>query len=149
MIIDSLENAEKYVNLNPRFAQAFEWIKNNDLNAIEDGKFDIADGIKGIMSTKGGKTAEESLQKFECHRKFLDIQLCISGKETIAWKPLSKCQNVKEAYSDEKDVAFYDEQPDMFFQLTDNQFGIFYPEDVHAPMIGEGVIKKLVLKVKI
>jgi biofilm protein TabA len=37
----------------------------------------------------------------------------------------------------------------MYFQLTDGQFGIFYPEDVHAPMIGEGEIKKLVFKVKI
>ena len=29
------------------------------------------------------------------------------------------------------------------------QFAIFYPEDVHAPMIGEGMIKKLVLKIKL
>jgi beta-galactosidase beta subunit len=36
----------------------------------------------------------------------------------------------------------------MYFELTDNQFAIFFPEDVHAPMIGEGVIKKLVVKVK-
>ncbi|HQZ25814.1 MAG TPA: hypothetical protein PLD18_10990 [Flavobacterium sp.] len=26
---------------------------------------------------------------------------------------------------------------------------MFYPEDVHAPMIGDGEIKKLVFKVKI
>jgi YhcH/YjgK/YiaL family protein len=37
----------------------------------------------------------------------------------------------------------------MFFQLTDGQFAIFFPEDVHAPMIGEGEIKKVVIKVKI
>jgi len=39
--------------------------------------------------------------------------------------------------------------PDMFFGLTDGQFVIFFPEDVHAPMIGEDEIKKLVIKVKI
>jgi len=34
--------------------------------------------------------------------------------------------------------------------LTDNQFAIFFPEDVHAPMIGgDAEIKKLVIKVKI
>jgi beta-galactosidase beta subunit len=37
----------------------------------------------------------------------------------------------------------------MFFELTDNQFAIFFPEDVHAPMIGDEVIKKLIVKVKI
>jgi beta-galactosidase beta subunit len=48
-----------------------------------------------------------------------------------------------------KDVLFYDDAPDMFFQLTNLQFAIFFPEDVHAPMIGEGNIKKMVIKVKI
>ncbi len=52
-------------------------------------------------------------------------------------------------YHAEKDVQFYHDTPDTFFQLRDGQFAIFFPEDVHAPMIGEGTIKKLVIKVKI
>ena len=149
MIIDSLENSDKYNSLNPRFAAAFAWVKSQDLNNLTDGTYEIQDGLKAIMSAKGGKTAAESLEKFECHQKAIDIQLCISGTETIGWKPISKCSNFKAEYNPEKDVTFYNETPDMYFQLTDNQFGIFFPEDVHAPMIGEGVIKKLVLKVKI
>jgi biofilm protein TabA len=46
-------------------------------------------------------------------------------------------------------VLFYADAPDMHFSLKDGQFVIFYPEDVHAPMIGEGPIKKLVVKVRI
>ena len=149
MIIDSLENAEKYNSVHPLFAKAFEYLKSQDLNSIEDGKFDIAEGIKGIMSAKPGKSEAESLEKFECHKKNIDIQVCISGTEIIGWKPLAKCTSVKSEYSDEKDVAFYNDKPDMYFQLTDNQFVILFPEDVHAPMIGDGVIKKLVLKIKI
>ena len=44
---------------------------------------------------------------------------------------------------------FYSDAPDMYFQLNDNQFAIFFPEDIDAPMIGEGEIKKLVIKVKL
>ena len=149
MIIDSLENADKYFSLNPFFAAAFAWVRSQDLNNLADGTYQIQEGLKAIMSAKGGKTAAESLEKFECHQKAIDIQLCISGTETIGWKPISKCKNFKAEYNPEKDVTFYDETPDMYFQLTDNQFGIFFPEDVHAPMIGEGLIKKLVVKVKI
>jgi beta-galactosidase beta subunit len=36
----------------------------------------------------------------------------------------------------------------MYFELTNKQFAIFFPEDVHAPMIGKGNIKKMVIKVK-
>jgi biofilm protein TabA len=46
-------------------------------------------------------------------------------------------------------VRFFSDTPDMFFQLTGGQFAIFFPEDVHAPMIGKGEIKKIVIKVKI
>ncbi len=32
MIIDTLDNLEKYVSLNPLFPKAFEYLKSTDLN---------------------------------------------------------------------------------------------------------------------
>ena len=149
MIIDTLANAAKYTGLNPLFAKAFEYLHDKDLQKLEDGKFDISEGLKLIVNTANGKTAEASLAKFECHDKNIDIQICVKGLEKIAWKPREKCVAPNGVYNPEKDVRFFSDSPDMSFQLTDNQFAIFYPEDVHAPMIGEGEIKKLVFKVRI
>lgn len=149
MIIDTLENAERYTSIHPLFAKAFEYIKSLDLKAAEIGKSDLSESLKIIVSEKEGLTAAESAAKFECHNKNIDIQLCISGTEQIGWKPRSTCSSLKAEYNEEKDVSFYNDAPDMHFQLSDNQFAIFFPEDVHAPMIGEGVIKKMVVKVKI
>jgi len=149
MIIDTLANADKYISLHPSFAAAFAYIKAQNLAEAEIGKSDISEGLKAIYSDKNGMSAAESIAKFECHNKNIDIQLCIRGKETIGWKPRSSCTSQNGAYNTEKDVLFFNDAPDMYFQLTDNQFAIFFPEDVHAPMIGEGAIKKLVIKVKI
>ncbi len=149
MIIDTLENAERYTSIHPLFAKAFEYIQSLDLKAAEIGKSDLSESLKIIVSEKEGMTAAESAAKFECHNKNIDIQLCISGTEQIGWKPRSTCSSLKAEYNEEKDVSFYNDAPDMHFQLSDNQFAIFFPEDVHAPMIGEGVIKKMVVKVKI
>lgn len=149
MIIDTLNNASKYFSLHPLFAKAFAFINATDLANAADGKSEIAEGLKAIFSNAPGKTKEASVAKFECHNKNIDIQLCISGTETIGWKPREKCKNGNGGYNDEKDVQLYNEEPDTFFQLTNGQFAIFYPEDVHAPMIGEGAIKKVVIKVKI
>ena len=149
MIVDSLHNAAQYSSLHPLFEKAFQYLKNNDLNTLEDGTIAIHNGLKLIVSTKSGKTVEESLAKFECHNQNIDIQFCVSGNETIAWKPREKCTEPKGEYNPEKDVLFYNDTPDMLFQLTNNQFVIFYPNDVHAPMIGNEIIKKLVFKVKI
>lgn len=150
MIIDTIQNASKYFLVHPLFAKAFDYIKQTDLQSKEPGKYEIdGDKLKAIFSDKKGMTTEESIAKFECHNKHIDIQLCISGVETIGWKPREKCTTEKGPYNEEKDVLFYTDSPDMYFQLTDGQFVIFFPEDVHAPMIGENEIKKLVIKVKI
>lgn len=148
MIIDTLDNAAKYYNVHPLFQKAFEYIKTQDLKSLEVGKFDISEGLKGAIAEKEGMTAEDSASKFECHDNHIDIQLCITGPEIIGWRPRSKCSSLKGEYNAEKDVLFYNEAPDMHFTLNDNQFAIFFPEDVHAPMISEGVVKKMVVKVK-
>ena len=150
MIIDNLQSASKYISLHPLFAKAFEYINNTDLSNLEAGKFEIdGDNIMAVVINKSAVTKEESIAKFECHNKYIDIQLCISGIEIIGWKPRSSCVLPKGEYSAEKDVLFYDDAPDTYFSLTNMQFAIFYPDDVHAPLIGEGQIKKLVLKIKI
>jgi len=149
MIIDTLAKAEKYYGLHKNFKVAFDYLKSTDLGTLADGKFDVADGVKVIVSNNPGKTAEVAAEKFECHNQNIDIQVCIHGHETIGWKPRIDCHNPQAEYSEEKDVLFFYDKPDMHFALKDGQFVIFFPDDVHAPMIGEGLIKKLVVKVKI
>jgi biofilm protein TabA len=148
MIIDSLENSGKYISLHPRFAKAFEYLKTVDLATIEVGKYPI-DGkdIHASVSAKDGVTKDAA--KFEAHDHYIDIQVCPSGTETLGWKPREECSDIKEPYNSEKDVTFFNDKPGTYFQLHAGQFAIFYPEDVHAPMIGEGVIRKLVIKVKL
>ncbi len=149
MIIDTLTNASKYFSVHPLFEKAFAYIRQTDLPNAPDGKLDVGEGVKAIYSNSPGKTKEASVSKFECHNKNIDIQVCINGVETIGWKPRENCVTPNGVYNEEKDVLFFGDKPDMFFQLTNGQFVIFFPEDVHAPMIGEGDIKKLVMKIKI
>jgi biofilm protein TabA len=79
MIIDTLANAAKYTGLHPLFAQAFDYINQNDIANLADGVSEISEGLKVIVNTGIGKTAEASLAKFECHDKNIDIQVCVKG----------------------------------------------------------------------
>ena len=148
MILDSISNIDKYVCLHPRFAKAFEFVKGLNLETLEAGqKFEIeGKDIHAAVSAKNGSALEEA--KFEAHDHHFDIQICPSGNETIGWSPRDTVKEVKVPYNEEKDVTFFSDKPGTYFQLKAGQFAIFYPEDVHAPMIGEGVIKKLVVKIR-
>ena len=41
MVVDTLENLEKYASLNPLFAQAIEFLKSHDLQAMEVVKTEL------------------------------------------------------------------------------------------------------------
>lgn len=151
MIIDSINNLHKYTSLHPLFAQAAAYIQSTDLLNAEIGKSDIADGLKAIYSDKAGVAEADSAAKFECHNQNIDIQVCIRGNERIGWRSRLNCKEQKGEYNAEKDVLFYADAPELFFNMTGGHFVIFFPEDVHAPMIAldDQPIKKLVIKVKI
>ncbi|NTS40386.1 YhcH/YjgK/YiaL family protein [Flavisolibacter sp. BT320] len=148
MILDNITNIDKYLSLHPRFAKAFEYVKSQNLATLEVGKVEI-DGkdIHASVSAKEGVSAEDA--KFECHDHYIDIQVCPAGTETLGWSSRADCNEVKTPYNTEKDVTFFADKPSTYFQMKAGQFAIFFPEDVHAPMIGEGEIKKLVVKIRI
>ncbi len=55
MVIDTIENLEKYVSLNPLFKDVVEFIKSNRLDDLEVGKHAIkgADLFVNIQMAKG------------------------------------------------------------------------------------------------
>lgn len=148
MIIDSLSNAHRYLSVHPRFAAAFDFINNQDLSTIQVGKYPI-DGpeLHASVSVKDGY--DRATAKFECHDHWIDIQVCPEGKEQFGWSARQRVSNRLGEYNSEKDVTFWNDTPETYFTLQAGQFAIFFPEDVHAPQIGEGPMRKLVVKIKV
>jgi len=150
MVIDKLSEINKYTSLHPRFAKAIDYIVTNNLLIAEPGTV-LVDGedIKAIIIEGNCVPEEESLAGFECHNTYIDIQIVLKGKETVGWRARTGCSMPKGEYSEEKDVLFYTDAPTLFFELQAGMFSIYFPEDVHAPMIGEGPIRKVVMKVRV
>ena len=71
------------------------------------------------------------------------------GVEIIGWKPGSELQEESAPYNEEKDIAFYIDQPTAYTRIYPGQFAIYFPEDGHAPGIGQGNIRKVIVKVQV
>lgn len=149
MIVDDLAQAFKYEQIHSRFKTAFDYLRQTTLEDLTPGKNDIdGENIFAIVVNESLVSILESSSEFECHNTYIDIQYVFAGEETIGWKSRASCVEPRGIYDPNKDVLFYEDAPDCFFKLHPGQFGIYFPEDVHAPMIGEGNIRKIVIKVK-
>ncbi|NLE32770.1 MAG: DUF386 domain-containing protein [Bacteroidales bacterium] len=146
MVLDSLKNSGAYTALHPLFKQAFDYLNQHDLSAMEPGKTVLIEGklTLSIMEVEG-KTPEAA--KLEAHERYIDIQTVISGTEAHGWLPIEACKQEKAPYDAEKDIVFFTDTPSTQIAVKPGEFVIFFPEDGHAPCIGEGPIKKAVFKV--
>ena len=147
MILDSLKNKEQYAALHPRFQKVFDFIESHDVAALECGRHDI-DGDDIFVNVQEVDLRERSKARIELHRKYIDIQLLLDGPdETFGWSPKSACNNAEADFNVEKDVQFFTDTPQCFYTVAIGQFTILYPEDGHAPMLGEGHVKKCIFKI--
>lgn len=147
MIIDKIENLEKYVSLNPLFPQVVEFLKNHDLKDLENGKtvIDGKDLFVNVMDTKG-KTKEEAVM--ETHKNMLDIQIPLDNDEIYGYTPTALLPEAE--YNAEKDCTKYPGvMAEGFVTCHPGMMAIFWPEDGHQPCIGTAEnIHKAVFKVK-
>ncbi|MFK8265392.1 YhcH/YjgK/YiaL family protein [Capnocytophaga cynodegmi] len=148
MILSDLSQSSRYEGLHSAFPKVFQYVKSHNLLNAELGKIEI-DGDKVFIINSEPECLSKENQVLEYHRKYLDIHILLSGEETIGWKNLADCKQEKKAFDEENDYGLYEDKPTTYITLKPNQFAIVYPEDAHAPIIGEGKIRKLVVKISV
>lgn len=149
MIIDKIQNASFYYGINEKIATALKYLKNTDLSEFQNGKYEIkGDDIFVLIQDYNTKPLSEG--KFEAHKKYIDIQYIIKGKEKMGYANVYKLKPATE-YDKTKDIMFFEGEGD-FVTADEGVFIIFSPEDAHMPGIRTKTseyIKKAVVKIKV
>mgnify|MGYP000002021626 FL=1 len=148
MIVSNLQDSARIEALHPLFKQLFDYVKSHDLLHTPCGRIEL-DGSNLFINNVNPTCVKAPEQVLEVHRNYIDVHILLEGKERIGWKALEDVSQLKQAYQEEGDCALYSDTPTCFVDLLPGQFLIVYPEDPHAPVIGEGKIRKLIAKVKI
>ncbi|MCK9615877.1 MAG: YhcH/YjgK/YiaL family protein [Candidatus Omnitrophica bacterium] len=148
MVIDILDNCYRYTKLHKLFKPAFEFLRKENLKKYCEGRYDIAkNDVYALISkaTSRGKTGAS----LEAHRKYIDIQVALSGEDLIGYKPLSECRIKRTEYDAKKDCVFFNDKSNFWFKIQENSFAIFFPQDAHAPLAGSLPVLKAVIKVRV
>ena len=150
MVVDRLNEAASYLRLHPLFQQAFDFLNQVacEPERFADGRHTLVEGrLSVILERAEGRGVAGA--RLEAHRKMIDIQLVLSGRERIGWRPQLECRGIVEAYSAERDIEFYSEQSTTWVELRPGDFAIFFPTDAHAPLAGNGPLRKAIAKVAV
>lgn len=152
MVFDTLKNCELYYGMHPRFKEAFDFVKKAVVENLAVGKYEI-DGKELWASVQEYTSKLTTEAKAEAHKNYIDIQFIVSGVEVIEGFDIDKA-TPKSEYNDVKDVMFYEDDANATKGiLSADEYGIFFPHDVHKPGMclddKQDIVKKIVVKVKV
>lgn len=148
MILDLLENAERYEGAHPAFAEAFAFLRRPDLATLPVGRVEL-DGDRLFALVQRPEGRGHAGARLEAHRKYADIQYVLAGHEEYGWRALADAPAVTDPYTDQKDCELFGGAPTVWLPAPPGSFAVFFPTDLHAPLAGSGVLFKVVIKVKI
>lgn len=130
---------------------AFDWLKTVTPATPEGIQKIQGDDI--YVNVHGYKTLPAGECRYENHKRYLDLQYCISGGEFIDWQLASRLKP-DGAFNEEKDLQFFAPSQKLpaaaSLPMMPGNFAIFFSSDAHAPKRNDEInssVFKLVIKV--
>lgn len=148
VLYGTLKHLGSYQGIHPGVMRGLELLRDTDFAKLEDGRYEVdGDDLFFFIQSYGSKPANDTP---EAHRRYVDIQYLISGRERMGVAPLEDMEAVVEARP-EGDIWLHRGPTDEIL-VTGDRFAVFWPEDAHAPGIavdGPEPCRKCVVKVRV
>jgi len=133
-----------------RVQDAINYIEKLDKNFLSIGKYEVNDIFYYIVQEYDTKPIEEC--NLESHRRYIDIQWIIEGKEELDMADISGLVLATE-YDEQRDVMFWKPRNGMIKAvLQKDSYIVLYPKDAHRGCMSVGNtdhVKKIIGKVKV
>lgn len=149
MIVTTVDKLTQYKEI-PYAQDIVDFLTEFQKSDMAPGRYDIhGDDLFAAVSRYD--TEPNVDRQFENHKKYIDLQIVLDGKEEIHWADTSTLTMVSEEFSKGGDIAFYVGESMGYVLLGGNQCVILFEEDAHMPNVlhnkSENVLK-VVFKIK-
>ena len=145
--IDQRQFVEQNV-LNPQsWDAAFKFLKEGDFEKMELGRVDLSED--GTYANIQEYTTHDSLP-FEAHRKYIDIQYIVSGKECVYITSLENISEQISPFKEKEDYELFEKEESTAHILDGSNFMVFFPSDGHKPGMkvdSNEFVRKVVIKI--
>lgn len=146
MILSKIRDFRRYEGLNCRFGALADALEAGDLRNLAPGRHEILGEELYVVVSPCAATRPSNA--FEVHRRYVDVHVVLDGVDAIGWAPLHSLRQQSSAYEAENDCACFSDPPESVHLVTPGNLAVFFPEDAHAPLLGDGhLVHKCVFKV--
>ena len=100
MIYDSLKHMEAYQGVHPGIYKGLELLRDTDFSKLEDARVEVdGEDLFYLLQSYESKPTNDTP---EAHKKYVDIQFLISGREKMGVGALEDMKEEVEAHPDRK-----------------------------------------------
>lgn len=125
MVLDRIEEQERYYSLHPLLEDAFAFLA--EASTLAPGRYDIAEGA--YANVDEGETTPLDAKPMEAHKRYIDLHYCLAGSERMAWAHVQETEVTNE-YDEDSDLYFVS-GPSTSLTIKPGTFYIMYPSDAH------------------
>jgi len=152
MILDTLQNADRYEAIHPGITAALKAVADFTPENYQTGKVEL-DGDKLYLNCAAYTTHAADTAVMEAHRDYVDVMYMVEGEEIIYVKPTDRLQKITKPYDPAVEALLAELDADTTaVRLQAGCFVVLFPQDAHAPgcISGEAIdVKKIIGKVRI
>ncbi len=151
------------LSAHPRFASVLRYVEEalTEDSAVRRRILGVAAGVTERVELEGGAFALEQAYQtkpraegfFESHRRYIDVQVIVSGEELMEVEEVRSLQ-LTEDHTAERDLLKYaDTSRAARLVFTAGDVAVFFPADGHMPSLRVGstptLVHKTVVKVPV
>ncbi len=149
MILCDIRDASRYYGISSQLTAALKWLAGHIGDNFTTGSQNLAD-CDVVVNAQEPSMVKAVDAKLEAHRRFIDIHVPLLCNETIGWAPVEQLNIVEKPYNADADFELFGDPAHSLVVVRVGQIAIFFPEDAHAPNIGENPShRKLCVKVPV
>ena len=128
---------------------ALDFMRGSDFANMEDGRYYLTEDSLTYANISTYDTRETG--SFEQHRKYIDFQYMLEGREDIQVSDSGHLQDCIKEYSEESEASLYAVSTEYrTIRVDEKCFAILFPKDAHNPNLsvdGVGPVRKVVIKI--
>ena len=149
MIIDHIRHAKQFYVLGIGVRAGLQFLARPDLMTLEKGRYDLPDSGGSYALVQEPETKLRSGAKWEAHRKMIDLQFMVRGRELMGYADIARLKMGEYHADDDYSLGEGDGE---WLRLDEQYFMILFPQDGHMPSIAvtePEKVRKVVVKIPV